>query len=64
MSLKLRGLELLLCLVFALHVLYAPYTKIEETWTLHATHDILAYGVKPDAVLLVRWCPSYWTALT
>lgn len=32
------------------HVLYAPYTKVEETPALHAVHDILAYGVTPSAL--------------
>jgi hypothetical protein len=47
-----------LCAVVVLHVLYSPYTKVEEQWTLHATHDMLEFGSRPDALSLVRCAAS------
>lgn len=51
MSIVLDGL------LFAIgwaHVLLAPYTKVEESFNLHATHDALMYGVGTDALYTVR----------
>ncbi|KAH0832984.1 glycosyltransferase family 22 protein [Lanmaoa asiatica] len=43
-------IDLLLLAVSWTHVLLAPYTKVEESFSLHATHDVLMYGVGPETL--------------
>jgi alpha-1,6-mannosyltransferase len=42
--------DVLLYVIAWAHVLLAPYTKVEESFTLHAIHDLLFYGGHPDAL--------------
>ncbi|KDQ52640.1 glycosyltransferase family 22 protein [Jaapia argillacea MUCL 33604] len=44
------ALDVLIVATGWLHVLLAPYTKVEESFNLHAVHDILMYGVNPSAL--------------
>ncbi len=37
------------------HVLLAPFTKVEESFNLHATHDVLMYGVGIENLYNVRY---------
>ncbi|KAF9514619.1 glycosyltransferase family 22 protein [Hydnum rufescens UP504] len=41
-------LDVLLYAIAIMHVIVSPYTKVEESFNLHATHDILMYGVGLD----------------
>ncbi|CAA7269473.1 unnamed protein product [Cyclocybe aegerita] len=42
------GLDALIFVTGWLHVLSSPFSKVEESFNLHATHDVLMYGVGID----------------
>lgn len=47
-----------------IHVLLAPYTKVEETPALHAVHDIMKYGTSAENIskVGVRLWPAQCTS--
>ena len=47
------GPDLLVLAVATTHVLLTPYTKVEESFHLHATHDFLHHGLRLDTFALV-----------
>ena len=48
------AVDLILLVVAWVHVLLTPYTKVEESFNLHAIHDVFFYGVSPSALKHVR----------
>jgi hypothetical protein len=56
-------LDQLIVVTAWVHVLLAPYTKVEESFNLHATHDVLMYGVRPNALRQVLINPFVWVCL-
>jgi hypothetical protein len=50
------SLNVLLYAIPILHVFLSPYTKVEESFTLHAVHDFMLYGWRPTAENLSKVC--------
>lgn len=44
-------LDTLLVLLVGYHLMVAPYTKVEESFTMQAAHDVMVYGVYPEKVV-------------
>lgn len=53
---NVQVVDLLFLVVSWTHVLLAPYTKVEESFNLHVTHDVLMYGVSPKSLRNVSFC--------
>ena len=47
-------MDLLILAISWAYVFLAPYSKVEESFNLHATHDVLMYSVRPE--LLTKVC--------
>jgi alpha-1,6-mannosyltransferase len=50
------ALDILIFATGYTHVYLAPYSKVEESFNLHATHDVLMYGISPRNLHKVRPC--------
>ena len=48
-------LDLFILSTACAHVLLTPYTKVEESFNLHAVHDVLMYGIAPKDLHHVRF---------
>ncbi|WFD27415.1 dolichyl-P-Man:Man7GlcNAc2-PP-dolichol alpha-1,6-mannosyltransferase [Malassezia nana] len=52
-ALGTRGAGLLVAAVLGAHVILVPSTKVEESFTLQAVHDLWTYGLGPGALAQV-----------
>jgi len=50
MAVVSTALDVLLLATCWAHVILAPHTKVEESFNLHATHDVLMYGISSEAL--------------
>jgi alpha-1,6-mannosyltransferase len=58
------AVDLTLLVIAWAHVLVSPYTKVEESFNLHATHDVFFYGVTPEALKSVSGAILLFVTLT
>jgi alpha-1,6-mannosyltransferase len=50
-------IDLMLLSLTLLDVRFAPFTKVEESFNLHATHDVIMYGVGSNTLQNVNDSP-------